>query len=231
MRYDNPATREALAAEYVLGSLRGTARRRFERLMAQRPEWRDEVEFWSARLAGLAETVPPAIPPASLWQKIQGRINASRPEAGSRALRWWKGLAAVSSVAAVVLVIALLAVPYPPAFSPQVSVLKDEETRTGWVLTVAARTAGGAEIRAAVEGARPLPGKSFELWALPGAGAAPVSLGLLPSQGEATLPVSAQALPLLKRGAALAVSIEPSGGSPTGQPTGPIAYQGKLIAM
>lgn len=231
MRYDNPPTREALAAEYVLGSLRDPARRRFERLMAQRPEWRDEAEFWSTRLAGLAETVPPAIPPAALWQKIQSRINARRPEAQSRTLRWWKGLAAVSSIASVVLAIMLIAVPYQPAFRPQVSVLKDQESRTGWVLTVAARTAGGAEIRAAVEGARPLSGKSFELWALPGAGAAPVSLGLLPSQGEAMLPVSAQALPLLKRGATLAVSIEPAGGSPTGQPTGPVAYQGKLTAM
>jgi anti-sigma-K factor RskA len=199
--------------------------------MAQRPEWRDEVEFWSARLATLAETVPPANPPALLWQKIQGRITAQRPEERSRALRWWKALAAVSSIATVVLAIMLVAVPYPPTFGPQVSVLKDEESRTGWILTVAARRTGGAEIRAAADGARPLPGKSFELWALPGAGAAPVSLGLLPSHGEATLPISAQALPLLQRGAALAVSIEPSGGSPTGQPTGPVAYQGKLIPM
>ena len=231
MRYDNPAMREALAAEYVLGSLRGPARRRFERLMAQRPEWHDEVEFWSARLAALAETVPPANPPPLLWQKIQDRINVPLPEGRSRALRWWQALAAVTSIATVALAILLTAVPYPPTFGPQVSVLKDEQSRTGWILTVAARTAGGAEIRVAVAGARPLPGKSFELWALPGAGAAPVSLGLLPPEGEATLPVSAQALPLLQRGAALAVSIEPSGGSPTGQPTGPVAYQGKLIAM
>jgi anti-sigma-K factor RskA len=199
--------------------------------MVQRPEWRDEVEFWSVRLGALAETVPPADPPTLLWQKIQDRINAQRPKPRSRALRWWQALAAVTSIATVALAILLTAVPYPPTFGPQVSVLKDEQSRTGWILTVAARTAGGAEIRVAVDGARPLPGKSFELWALPGAGAAPVSLGLLPPEGEATLPVSAQALPLLQRGAALAVSIEPSGGSPTGQPTGPVAYQGKLIAM
>lgn len=41
--------------------------------------------------------------------------------------------------------------------------------------------------------------------------------------------VSAQAAALLQRGAALAVSVEPPGGSPTGQPTGPVTYQGKLI--
>lgn len=231
MRYDNPATRGALAAEYVLGSLRGPARRRFERLMAQRPGWRDEVEFWSVRLAALAQTVQPAEPPPALWQRIHDRVNPLPAAERSRALRRWKALATASGIAAIVLAIMLIAAPEEPAFGPQVSILKDAESRPGWILTVAAGTAGEAEIRATVDGARPLAGKSFELWALPGGGAAPVSLGLLPSQGEATLSVPASALPLLQRGAALAVSIEPAGGSPTGQPTGPVAYQGKLIPM
>lgn len=230
MRYDEPATRAALAAEYVLGSLRGAARRRFERLMAERPDWRDEVELWSTRLAGLAQTVLPVAPPESIWARIRARVNAGPAAGEPRALRWWKALAAMSSFAAIVLAVMLIAVPFEPGPGPQVSILRDEQSRSGWVLTIALR-ARGAEIRVAVEGARAIPGKAFELWAVPGAGAAPVSLGLLPSQGTATLPVSPQVLPLLQRAAALAVSIEPPGGSPTGQPTGPIAYQGKLIAM
>lgn len=230
MRYNEPATRKALAAEYVLGSLRGPARRRFERLMAQRPEWRDEVEVWSAQLAGFASTVPAVDPPPSLWRKIQSRVNSRRLEAAARALRWWKALAAVTSIASVVLAILLAAAPGEPTLSPQVSVLKDPESRTGWILTVAERT-GGAEIRVTVEGARAIPDRAYELWALPGAGAPPVSLGLLPAEGAAMLRVHAQAVPLLKSGGALAVSIEPPGGSPTGQPTGRVAYQGKLIPL
>jgi len=31
-------------------------------------------------------------------------------------------------------------------------------------------------------------------------------------------------------GTVLAVSLEPQGGSPTGQPTGPVLFQGKVLA-
>lgn len=36
---------------------------------------------------------------------------------------------------------------------------------------------------------------------------------------------------LLKASVVLAVSLEPRGGSPTGQPTGPVLYQGPLAAL
>ena len=54
---------------------------------------------------------------------------------------------------------------------------------------------------------------------LPTGGAPPVSLGLIPATGNAALPLSAQALAVLAQSSALAVSLEPAGGSPTGQPT------------
>ena len=229
MRYDDPGTRRALAAEYVLGSLRGRARRRFERLMSQRSEWRDEVDVWSRNLAGFAATVEPVDPPPSLWGKIQARTTRPRVSAAPAVLGWWQALAGVASTIAMVLAIVLLAT--PPAPAPRVAVLKDQDARAGWMLTIVPKKAGGADMRIVVEGARAVPDRSFELWAVPGTGQPPVSLGLLPAQGEATRPVPAMAAGLLQPGAALAVSIEPPGGSPTGQPTGAIAYQGKLTAM
>ncbi|MDH5539405.1 MAG: anti-sigma factor [Rhizobacter sp.] len=65
--------------------------------------------------------------------------------------------------------------------------------------------------------------RALELWAVPASGA-PRSLGL----------ISATSATVLRRGrlldgaAALAVSLEPTGGSPTGAPTGPILFVGKL---
>jgi anti-sigma-K factor RskA len=232
LRYDNAATRQALAAEYVLGSLRGPARRRFERLMAQRPDWREEVERWSEQLAGFAASVPEAPPAPAVWSRIRDRIEPSRMRsAAPAALRWWRTLAAVASLAAIVLAIALIARGPPAVIAPQVALLKDEQARTGWVLSLAPGRSGRPELRAIVEGAAPIADRAFELWALPGAGAAPVSLGLLPAQGDAVLSVPEQVRPILEQGAALAVSVEPPGGSPTGQPTGPILYQGKLISI
>jgi anti-sigma-K factor RskA len=229
VRYDQAATREALAAEYVMGSLRGPARRRFERLMAQRPEWREEVERWSTRLAGFAERVPAVEPGPSLWPEIQSRIQGPRAPAQTRGPGWWRTFALVASLVAVVLAIALVSAPEPPI--TQVTVLRDPQARTGWLVTFVSGKRAAPALRVVAEGATPIPDRVFELWALPPAGAAPVSLGLLPVQGEAVLSVSPQVRPLLESGAALAVSVEPPGGSPTGQPTGPVVFQGKLTSI
>jgi anti-sigma-K factor RskA len=231
VRYDDAPTRQALAAEYVLGTLRGPARRRFERLMAQRPECREEVERWAQQLAGFAVDVPAVEPPPHVWSSIRDRIGDSRPQSSSSALRWWKALAVAGSLAAIVLAVALFVVQQPAVIAPQVALLKDEQSRTGWLVRFAPGQMGRPEIRVLVEGAAPIPDRVFELWVLPGAGAAPVSLGLLPVQGDAVLAVSEQVRPILEQGAALAVSVEPPGGSPTGQPTGPVLYQGKLVAI
>ena len=137
----------------------------------------------------------------------------------------------MASVAAIVFAIALVTVQQPAIVAPQVAVLNDQQGRAGWLVRFAPGQMGRPEIRVLVEGAAPIPDRVFELWALPGAGAAPVSLGLLPAQGDAVLPVPEQVRSILERGAALAVSVEPPGGSPTGQPTGPVLYQGKLISI
>jgi len=73
--------------------------------------------------------------------------------------------------------------------------------------------------------------KSFELWMLPGKDQAPVSLGLLPTSGVKTLKLDEGKLKILKEASGLAVSLEPTGGSPTGAPTGPILYQGVLVSL
>ncbi|MEO6276353.1 anti-sigma factor domain-containing protein, partial [Roseateles sp.] len=73
-------------------------------------------------------------------------------------------------------------------------------------------------------------GRVLELWSVPPeAGGAPRSLGLIAADGSTV--IARQRLPasLLTGGtAALAVSVEPPGGSPTGVPTGPVVYAGKL---
>ena len=73
------------------------------------------------------------------------------------------------------------------------------------------------------------PGKALELWAVPPNGA-PRSLGLISANGSTVLKRDKLALALLdaSRTAALAVSVEPPGGSPTGAPTGPVVFAGKL---
>jgi anti-sigma-K factor RskA len=71
----------------------------------------------------------------------------------------------------------------------------------------------------------PAEGRDFELWLVAGEDA-PISLGILPRGGAVSVQVPELMQGRLMSGATLAVSEEPSGGSPTGTPTGPVVATG-----
>jgi anti-sigma-K factor RskA len=76
----------------------------------------------------------------------------------------------------------------------------------------------------AMPGAPVQPSRSFELWALPDSGAAPMSLGVLPDAGMQEHSLSVAQQQALAGASKVAVSLEPRGGSPTGAPTGPVLF-------
>jgi anti-sigma-K factor RskA len=61
MRYDNPKIRDIVAAEYVLGTLTVSVRKRFESLAASRNDWKLAANWWAMRLHLLADTLPAVI--------------------------------------------------------------------------------------------------------------------------------------------------------------------------
>ena len=61
--YRNPELRDRLAAEYVLGTLRGRARARFQSLLRYDPGLRRFVAEWEARIAPLAAAAGEIPPP------------------------------------------------------------------------------------------------------------------------------------------------------------------------
>ena len=70
-----PETRDALAAEYALGTLHGAARRRFETWLAADRDLRRRVVYWERTLAvGAAEEVVPIAPPLSVWRGVRRRL-------------------------------------------------------------------------------------------------------------------------------------------------------------
>ena len=73
-----------------------------------------------------------------------------------------------------------------------------------------------------------LQNQSYELWAVPPGGAAPISLGVIADSGESESIVPPEKRALLDAGVTLAVSLEPEGGSPTGRATGPVLFVGAL---
>lgn len=238
MRYDNQNLREMLAAEYVLGTLEGSARRRYEALLRMRPDWQHAHDWWAARIHLLGQTVPAANPSPAVWRNIETRLYANKH---SSSIGWWRALALGASSLAVVLAFLLgsnlLQEPIEP-LAPvavtepaTVAVLNNEEAKPAWLLAMSKTADGSAEMRIiTLPGIAPVAGKSFELWALPADKSPPVSLGLMPLQGSSVLRLAGEIAPILSS-AGLAVSLEPEGGSPTGQPTGAVLYQGKLARI
>jgi anti-sigma-K factor RskA len=225
MNYAHNELIEQLAAEYVVGTLRGSARRRFQRLCSQLPAADAARRRWEDRFASLALQLDPIEPQAQTWPRILWQITAARTRRSL--LRPTRGWIPYAAAAAVLVAIALWQAPQWLAPATRVvAVLGADAQHPQWRIE---RSADARRLRiAALAATRSNPGNAFELWALPRDGKAPVSLGLLPRQGDASLPLSvSQAAALLAAGK-LAVSVEPRGGSPTGAPTGPVIMVGSV---
>ena len=225
MKPDNPQIIDRLASEFVLGTLRGPARRRLERWRASTSLVDERCRFWEERLMRLAKGLTPLQPPAYVWTAIQRRLNLTAPGRGLRGIR------AFAVAASVVLVVGLAGLLYwrsvqtVPATVVATIVAKSGEHV--WELEVLGNL-DRLVAHAAQLPARPA-GRDYELWALP-KGAAPVSLGVLPTAGATSRALTAIQRQALANSSQVAVSIEPRGGSPTGQPTGDIVFTAPLRA-
>jgi len=232
MDYGRQELADALAAEYVAGTLRGPARRRFESLLSAHPALQGAVRDWQDRLMPLTAAVEPEAPPMRVWQGVEQRLFPSTVAAAAppwwRRLALWRAVSAFATVAAVSFGV-LLASP-PPAQAPVVVVL--QSTGAGGVVpsTFVASVSGDgrALVTQPLEPVAMQANQVLELWSVPPEGA-PKSLGLISANGTTVLRRERLPATLLKGGtAALAVSVEPPGGSPTGAPTGPVVFAGKL---
>lgn len=229
MDYAQPALADALAAQYVAGLLRGRARRRFESLLPGHPALQRAVRDWQARLLPLTDVLPEQTPPARVWRAIEARLwPAPKPQPWWQRLALWRALS--GTAVAAVLGLAVLQLNPPPAQAPVVVVLQGTGAVPLAAGSIVASLSGDG--RALVT--QPLLPVSLsanavlELWSVPPQGA-PRSLGLISASGTTVLKRERLPATLLKGGtAALAVSVEPPGGSPTGAPTGPVVFAGKL---
>lgn len=79
MKYANPELLRQLGAEYALGTLRGSARRRFERLLRSHPEARAQVAFWELRLSEFGQNLAPVAPPLAARSELLRRTAPTSP--------------------------------------------------------------------------------------------------------------------------------------------------------
>ena len=115
-----------------------------------------------------------------------------------------------------------------PAKAPSrfVAVLQKDATSPAFLLTVDVES---RTLTVRTVAADQQPGKSYELWLVSDRFPAPRSLGLVGTQEFTVRPALAAYDPDTINRATYAVSLEPEGGSPTGEPTGPVLFAGKLV--
>ena len=228
MRYDNQQLADMLSAEYIFGTLKGAARRRFEQLIRQKPVWAQTLNWWEGHMHLLADTVPAVSPPNKVWKNIEAQLFNRKTTQHNP---WWRNWAFASTALATGLAI-LLVIQTPQSLNDSkpaaVALLATEKSEAGWLLNETKKSDTDVTINAIALASLELKANNaFELWLLPADKSKPISLGLLPQQGNNVFKVPKDVIPLMATGL-LAVSLEPVGGSPTGQPTGAVLYQGRM---
>ena len=229
MDYGRPTLADALAAQYVAGTLRGRARRRFDNLLPGHPALQRAVREWQDRLMPLTTAVLPQTPSPAVWRAIERRLwPAPAVQPWWQRTGLWRALSGVTMAAVVGLTV--LVVTPPPAQAPVVVVLQGTGADAGVGGTIVASLSGDgrALVTRTLTPVALTTDRVLELWSVPPQGN-PRSLGLISANGATVLDRGKLPPTLLKGGtAALAVSVEPPGGSPTGVPTGPVVFAGKL---
>ena len=222
------------AAEYVLGVLSASERLTAEQRIASDAAFAAEVAFWEERLGGLAARVPPVSPPADGWARIEAQLDRAKPapaggEGVWRSLAFWRSLATATSALAVTSLAGLIYMAQAPKLAPPLVAKLDESSGKSGFFAAVNPVDGTLTIvpAALLTGAEQ---HALELWLIP-SGDKPHSLGLVDPARPIKVIVPPKLRPHVTADAVLAISVEPLGGSPTGQPTGPVIANGKLAAL
>jgi anti-sigma-K factor RskA len=248
MNYNRPELLDRLAAEYVVGTLTGRARRRFEFLLRTLPEARQAVTAWEDRAAKLTQGMEPEAPPSELWHAIESAIGGgTRAREPERTSTWWSNLwrpvlgFAMGAALTVGLVqwmpdrfVSLDEVAQSREMLPQsyVGLLTDAN---GKATVLASSTRHGKKLHIKMLQAVEAPtGQVLVLWALPTEGA-PFAVGTLPaapkpnSKGEIVLTDTAEKL--FAKVPRLAASFEPAQPAANAQPSTPFVLSGHCAKL
>lgn len=233
---------ERVAAEYVVGTLDHETRQQVNLRRTSEPELDALIIDWEIRLSPLLDEVDEVTPNEDLWRRIEQALESSGSpgtrhdlpsarvpdELGDlrrRLARWRAAAVGGFGIAAGLLMALLLGtplVPRPADDSPYVAVFQKDDQQPAFIMTVDLDT---RQLRIEPVKAEGVPGKTYQLWIKSDQlGPGVHSLGLLDSADRPTRKRLQEFDAELLRSATFGISLEPEGGSTTGQPTGPAIH-------
>ena len=215
---------DLLAAEYALGLLSEDESQTVRARAMRDAALTLRIAWWRDQLAPLAnEVTSPA--PEGLWKKIEAKLPGNDNTA--TLMQRWRAAALGAMAVAAALLMFIATHPAPlailPNAPPMMAALSGDK---GSVVAVSYDVTSG---RLTVAPTTLDAGKGdAELWVIPADGK-PRSLGLVDPKSVAARVVPAVLRASMTTGATIAITQEVKGGSPTGQPGGPIVAAGKII--
>ena len=227
---------ERLAAEHVMGLLEGDERARAEGLIGADASFAALVDTWQDRFQELDDATPEVPAGETLWARIEGSLPsaapfrarapaAARPSVLAslwRSLPFWRGAGLAGALASLLLLIGVGVFAERAARQPVlIAVLLNDANRPSAVVNAFAN--GSAEL-IPLDGIPIPPDRSLEIWTLWDQARGPVSIGVI--DAARTVRLKLENLPRTAPNQLFEVSLEPSGGSPTGRPTGPVLMKG-----
>ncbi len=221
----DPGDLDAIAGEYVLGTLPPVEWAEADARRAADPAFAAAIAAWEERLAPLLELSPDVVPPSSVYDSITARLfGAMLDRAGRnleperlalrRSVRRWQTAFAGAMALAAALAVWIVAAPTPPGDHQFVAVLQKDAGSSAIVLDVDTLT---RKLTIRPVAASSPTDKSLELWLISGNGP-PHSLGTVSPTGITRASLSSYDRETIE-GATYAVTLEPVGGSPTGKPS------------
>lgn len=221
---------EVLAGEYVLGVLPLPDRLRVEHRLRQDKAFQAIVARWQENLATFNIEYAAEAPPSWLYGAVETKLFPKSADEQARGLIWsslnfWRGLTLVTLSAAIFFAASAGGLFRKPAGNSSLVATLGSETSSISLVTLFDRQSGRLKVTPVAAGAEK--SKSLELWLIEG-NSAPVPLGVLPDTGDGSIVIPPDMRSRIQDGATLAVSLEPFGGSPTGQPTGPVVASGRI---
>lgn len=224
---------EILAAEYVVGVLPADERQAASRRIDSETAFARLVDQWEVHLAPMASAYQPVEPPATVKPAIDNRLFTSAAAAAAAAprgglwgsLAFWRGL----TTAAIAAMVIYAAMPFinPPVETPQMRLVASLAADNSDVKYLAVYDAAHGQVSLSHVSGERASDSDFELWMIEGQNP-PVSMGVVPVGATSHIVITPEIREKLASGAVLAISLEPPGGSPTGQPTGPVVAAGDL---
>ena len=228
---------DTLAAEFVLGTLDASERASVAARRPREPALDAAIEAWNQRLSPLTLLVPDVAPPALVWTAIESRLDGGEAfsldtnivDLRRRLTRWRRiALGAAALAASVLIVAGSRELTRDPAPRTYVAVFQKDDALPAFLMTI---DLDARQLSIRPVAARTPPGKIHQLWiATETSGGKPKSLGLVENPLTMTRVALSAFEPGIVRTALFGVSLEPAGGSPTGQPTGPVFHARLLEA-